>query len=279
MRGRGSGRNGADSGEGRCGLRRHLGRSCRDWPTGGWDWLTAFEGHLVREGAAALPVDDLAATSHARNGSRKSAPRVVSGGSEGNFEDPLITLPDKARSLLLAAKRLLVEGGYEALTLNAIAACSGENKALIAYHFGNKQGLVGTLLDCVIHDSHRAFQDHLHSLWPEKHSAGLTADACPTNETQDGFRSLVQLLPHVLHDQDLCRRVAQLHESNVRAVLDRLARAEGPGVRPDSAQVGWARLCCAAIDGLAVQTAVDPGLDLWAPYALLSGLLEAGRGP
>jgi AcrR family transcriptional regulator len=49
-----------------------------------------------------------------------------------------------ARERILAASiEVLKADGYAGLTLAKVAARAGESKALVAYHFGSKQGLVG----------------------------------------------------------------------------------------------------------------------------------------
>ena len=51
--------------------------------------------------------------------------------------------PSGARERVLeAALEVLKADGYAGLTTAKVAARSGQNKALIAYHFGSKQGLV-----------------------------------------------------------------------------------------------------------------------------------------
>ena len=45
--------------------------------------------------------------------------------------------------ILAAAIEVLKADGYAGLTLAKVAARAGESKALVAYHFGSKQGLVG----------------------------------------------------------------------------------------------------------------------------------------
>ena len=44
-----------------------------------------------------------------------------------------------------AAYEVLKRDGYAGLTMAKVAAASGHNKALIAYHFGSKQGLVAAV--------------------------------------------------------------------------------------------------------------------------------------
>ena len=57
-------------------------------------------------------------------------------------DDPLDKLPPTARRLLAAARDLLAEGGFQALSLQAIARAAGESKGSVSYHFRNKRGLV-----------------------------------------------------------------------------------------------------------------------------------------
>ena len=54
--------------------------------------------------------------------------------------------PSGARERILeAATEVLKSEGYAGTTLSKIAAWAGESKALIAYHFGSKDGLVAAV--------------------------------------------------------------------------------------------------------------------------------------
>lgn len=55
---------------------------------------------------------------------------------------PRSDAPDR---ILVAAYEVLKRDGYAGLTTAKVAAASGQNKALIAYHFGSKQGLVAAV--------------------------------------------------------------------------------------------------------------------------------------
>lgn len=50
-------------------------------------------------------------------------------------------------SLLAAARELLIERGLPRVTLRAVAERAGVQPALVAYHFGNKQGLLRAVSD------------------------------------------------------------------------------------------------------------------------------------
>jgi AcrR family transcriptional regulator len=49
--------------------------------------------------------------------------------------------------LLTVAERLLLESGYEAVSVRAVCAAAGVNPAAVHYHFGSKAGLVSALLE------------------------------------------------------------------------------------------------------------------------------------
>lgn len=45
------------------------------------------------------------------------------------------------------AERLLLESGYEAVSVRAVCAAAGVNPAAVHYHFGSKVGLISALLE------------------------------------------------------------------------------------------------------------------------------------
>jgi AcrR family transcriptional regulator len=49
--------------------------------------------------------------------------------------------------LLVVAERLLLESGYDAVSVRAVCAATGVNPAAVHYHFGSKVGLVSALLE------------------------------------------------------------------------------------------------------------------------------------
>ncbi len=52
-----------------------------------------------------------------------------------------------ADRLLTVAERLLLQSGYDALSLRAVNAAAGMNPAAVHYHFGSKEALVAALLE------------------------------------------------------------------------------------------------------------------------------------
>jgi len=62
---------------------------------------------------------------------------------------PSRQLHPTAQKIMAAAKRILTERGYQALTLQGISAEANVNKSGVWYYFGGKQQLVLALLDDV----------------------------------------------------------------------------------------------------------------------------------
>ncbi len=173
------------------------------------------------------------------------------------LEDPMEALPPTAQRILAAAQRLLAEGGFEALTLSAIAREARESKASIGYHFGNKAGLVTALVDSLAHDANRGLIEETAAAPP----GAARVHALIDGETRiaadaESFRSFFEILPHALRDPDLRGRVAALYdgyrETVVRCV-DVTGRRATSELRP------FAVLMIAIVDGLAIQHGLDPG--------------------
>src|SRR5665811_1962094 len=92
------------------------------------------------------------------------------------------------------------------------SAASGENKAMIAYYFGNKAGLVAAVLDSVIHDEYIASQNRMKDVAPEERCRQLIEEMRRMDAAAEEFRVFFELLPHVLRDETLRRRIALLYK-------------------------------------------------------------------
>ena len=67
-------------------------------------------------------------------------------------EDPTAQLSPTARKLVSAARRLLARGGYEALTVEAVAAEAGAYRDSVRYYFGSKAAFIAAVVDSLSHD-------------------------------------------------------------------------------------------------------------------------------
>ena len=207
------------------------------------------------------------------------ASRTGRGRVHGSFQDPLSALPETARKLLRAAKGIIASDGFGALTLNSVSAASGENKAMIAYYFGNKAGLVAAALDSVIHDEYIASQDRMKDVDPKRRTQRLVEEMRRMDAAIEEFRVFFELLPHVLRDEALRQRIAALYTWYWRVKLEWLGVADPTRGLEDPELLGLAQILSAVIDGLAIQVAIDPDLDLENPYRVLYKMLEGSKIP
>ncbi len=190
------------------------------------------------------------------------------------FDDPLSSLPETARRLLVAAKAIVADEGFEALTLNAVSERAGENKAMVSYYFGNKAGLVAAVLDSVIHDEYLDSQNRMKDVAPGQRTQRLVEEMRRMDAAVADFQVFFELLPHVLRDDLLRRRIALLYQWYWSLKLEWLGVKDGAGALADPDLLGLAQVLSAVIDGLAIQAAIDPGLDLANPYRVFARMLE-----
>jgi AcrR family transcriptional regulator len=191
------------------------------------------------------------------------------------FEDPMRSLPETARNLLIAAKEIVAEDGFEALTLKTVSERAGENKAMVSYYFDNKAGLIAAVLDSVIHDEYLDSLDRMKDVAPGERIPRLVDEMQRMAAWAEDFQVFYELLPHVLRDEVLRKRMAVLYRWYWKMKLEWLGAQDGAAGLADPDLLGLAQLLSAIIDGLAIQTAVDPEMDLANPYRVLARMLES----
>ena len=74
------------------------------------------------------------------------------GGKGPRIDDPTAELSPTARRLVAAARRLLARGGFEALTVESVAAEAGAYRDAVRYYFGSKAAFVATVVDALAHE-------------------------------------------------------------------------------------------------------------------------------
>jgi AcrR family transcriptional regulator len=186
-------------------------------------------------------------------------------------DDYLLGLPPRARNLLLAAQRLLVEHGYEALTWSRIAKEAGEQKSTIAYYFGDKATFVSALLRVLGQDAATWMAEQAEALPPGKERIQALLQAhLAVNKLPQSF-AFFDVLPHAIRSEQLRSQVAELYtwyrDMNIKALgLDLHAERQ-----TEAEAIAW--LFMAAVDGILIQRALFPD----APVAEnLYQSLEAG---
>ena len=188
------------------------------------------------------------------------------------IDDPSASLPATAKKILSAAQRLLVEGGYQEITLEKVAAAAGVNKASIRYNFGNKAGLIAALVDALMHGEFARMARTVPALpHGQRLEAAIEAKRRMVNSTQ-AFRGFFDILPHAMREPELRQRIAALYPWWCEQNLTWLDLQDG--VADDLLQ-GLGRLMSAVVDGLSVQAGLDPEFDPDAALRALELLLSS----
>jgi len=172
------------------------------------------------------------------------------------LQDPITSLPPTARRLLDAAKVILGRDGFPALTLSAVATEADESKASIAYHFGNKEGLIVALLDSLVHEANRGLITDTQ-VYPmgEQRLRVLMEGERKIIEDTGSFVMLLEILPYAMRDESLRRRIADLYVGYRDTVLSVLDVQDDPNRAPLAA---FAMLTIAVVDGLSIQKGLAP---------------------
>ena len=199
----------------------------------------------------------------------------------GPMDTWLDELSPTAHRILRAARELLLERGYEALTLEAVALEAGEDRATITRHFGSKAGLLHALFDDLGEDIFEDLSARAVALPAgerRRHTfvrslAGLATDP-------QLALGMFELMPHALRDPILRDRFAALYVLYRKLMLEqsgiaeRLSSLSAYEDRQDVAALP--ALLMAVIDGMSFQVGLDPkAVDCDRVFALLDLLVSA----
>jgi AcrR family transcriptional regulator len=201
---------------------------------------------------------------------------AASAPAEWDRADPMTSLHPTAQNLVRAAKRIILEKGLSALTLSELVRESGENKSSTAYYFGNKAGLVETVLDSIVHDEFLSFKVRLDESEPAERLAHLVRGMRRFSAMQEDFRVFFELLPHALRHEELHARLQGLYDWYVQQQQAWLAQLTGRDCPDSPIIIGLSELFGAVIDGLAIQESIGrPDYNSQRPYEAFTLMLEA----
>ena len=189
-------------------------------------------------------------------------------------DDPTAQLSPTARRLVAAARTLLARGGFEALTVEGVAAEAGAYRDSVRYYFGSKAAFIAAVVDSLAHDQSLAAVAETRELPSgEGRVHALVAGDRQLVDDRDSFRDFFAIFPHVLLDEELRARVAALYEWYRDLYAGGMG---GAGAEDDARLRGLASLMVAMTDGLAVQKLLDPdGVELEPLFALWEQILRS----
>jgi AcrR family transcriptional regulator len=188
--------------------------------------------------------------------------------------DPLGRLSPSARQIVVAARGILAQQGYRALSYQRIADAAGVDKGTIRYNFGNKANLVATVVDTLIYDECAALALQLQDLEGEERVHSVVAGLRRVILAADSQRGWFDIVPCALRDQQLRARLSRMYAWWYRMNLEWLGLDIRAGGATDATVAGIAALVAAVVDGLAMQVALDADLDLDGALAALEIMLN-----
>jgi AcrR family transcriptional regulator len=161
-----------------------------------------------------------------------------------------------ARKLLDAARKILLERGYQGMTLQAIAEEAQVNKAGVWYYFGGKPQLVFALLEDITVGESLNFG----TLPPEDAGLAERVDLLLGSEEElrarvRRFRAIYELLPEASRDDDLRKYLQVYYRGWYEWAAVVLAPAVDSGSPPSrSPELG--QFASLLLDGLIMQMVV-----------------------
>ena len=186
-----------------------------------------------------------------------------------------------ARKILAAARRILVERGYQALTLQAIATESGVNKAGVWYYFGGKEQLVLALLEEVaVTESHHFGARPAADATLDERIDLIVGSARQVRERVERFAAFYELLPEASRDAELRAQLMTYYQGWYAWAGEVLTPpgVEGTARARTSARLG--QFASILLDGIFMQMVVAaPDFDLEAALKDARRTLKYLLGP
>ena len=183
---------------------------------------------------------------------------------------PRRALSPTARRLVTAARKLLARGGFEALTVEAVAAEAGAYRDSVRYYFGSKAAFVAAVVDSLgprPERRRRRGDARLPAGAPRVHSL-VAGDRAARRATAPPSR-LLRDLPARAPGRGAARARRGLYEWYRDLYAGRHGRRRRRRLRRRACAL-FASLMVAMTDGLAVQKLLDPdGVDRRGPLRAL----------
>lgn len=177
-------------------------------------------------------------------------------GSRLPLNDPARSLHPTALRILEAAKKLLVERGFEAVTLEAIAAEAGVNKASTRYYFGSKAGLLSAIVDEIVLDECAAIASEVgEGVSDQQRLDRFIENMRQMTRHVDGYSGFFDILPNAVRDRHLRTRLIYLYDVWYDWIVEWLGfKGADPQAQEELRSLG--AFMAAVADGMAVQAMI-----------------------
>lgn len=189
-------------------------------------------------------------SSHVELSSHVKSNRLAAG-----VPDPWVGLNPTARKILATAKKIIVERGFDALTLEAIAAEAPVNKAATRYHFGSKDGLIEAIVDEIVLTECAAIALQVPEGATIEERIDLLVDHVRVLVAgPEQYSAFYDILPHAVRTEALRKRLVVLYDVWSDAILGWLDLPRLDSAPPEIRAM--AELVAAMVDGLTIQAMI-----------------------
>ena len=159
-----------------------------------------------------------------RKGRPPSAPTPYPAGPMDTW---LTELTPTAHRILDAARRLLLAGGFAAVTLEGVALEAGEDRATITRHFGSKAGLLHALFDDLGEDIFEDLSARAAALpVGERRTHTLIRSLSNLASDRQVASGMFELAGHIIRNPVLRDRFATLYAWYRKTMLEQSGMAE-----------------------------------------------------
>ncbi len=152
--------------------------------------------------------------------------------------------------ILATARRLLIEHGYRALTFDSVAQELGCDKGTIAYHFGNKMGLVTAVQDSLVHDILASIMQDVRETAGKTDTSTVAKAILVATDARGGW---LDVMPYAIRNPELRKIHADLYLDLYQQVLEWFDLASATPGLSKSLLTRFAAAAVAVTDGLAIQ--------------------------
>jgi AcrR family transcriptional regulator len=177
-----------------------------------------------------------------------------------NPTNPTPENPNKA-ALLEAAKKLVGERGFAGTSVRDLVAASGTNQAAVNYHFGSRE----ELLTQAVLASFLEWTDRLAAAEADPADgpvgqllASMGAMLGDLEDTEPLFAAVLEALLQARRSPKLREELADHYGEQRRRVGEQVSAAIGVGTIPARTVEVIASLLIAVVDGLQLQSLLDP---------------------
>ena len=175
--------------------------------------------------------------------------------------DSVRQLPPTAQRILAAARHILRERGFAAMSLRAVATEAGEVKPTIAYYYGNKAGLVSMIVKSLMSESDSLAREGSENIPDGEAKVVASVEKLRQLSLQwDTTLEFLEILPWAARHDEMSAAMQNLYtwagEFNASSLAGEDTKASA------SELLSWGVLTAAVLDGLAIQKVVGVDDDL-----------------